>query len=382
MPDFSNVNYPALNNHLRNVDWLSIFSGYESCDDLYKRFCLVIYDALKKFVPFKVAQPYRNIVYPEHIRSLFAQKQRLFEKTMNYSTDSLLKKISSDIDFHIRKFLANHERRLAKCRFMKPLYSHLRHVIKGSAKIPSLLNADGSQFTDDQQKADALACYISSVFSDSSEHCEFSPEVSSISSQNMSSISSQNKLCHFHIHPNVVLNQLRPLKPSISTSYDGFPRIIYRKCAEALAGPLCFIINSSIYFGEVPEIWKESIVTAIPKNSSSCHPSDFRPISISPPPIKVLEKLIRSELLSFLEKRGLIPPEQHGFLAGSSTTTILADCLHDWHIALNRHRSVDVIYFDLSKAFDKVNHRMLLKKTGAFQNRWSVAQVVFIIPVQ
>lgn len=58
----------------------------------------------------------------------------------------------------------------------------------------------------------------------------------------------------------------------------------------------------------------------------------------------------------------MIPPEQHGFTSGASTVTQLADCVFDWNCALNEGHSVDVIYFDLSKAFDKVCHLKLLHK--------------------
>lgn len=73
---------------------------------------------------------------------------------------------------------------------MKLLYSYLRRMMKGSTnnKIPSLVEDIGNKFTDDQQKADALVCYFSSVFSDSSEHYQFSPEPFSVSSQINSAI--------------------------------------------------------------------------------------------------------------------------------------------------------------------------------------------------
>lgn len=61
-------------------------------------------------------------------------------------------------------------------------------------------------------------------------------------------------------------------------------------------------------------------------------------------------------------KRNILPPEQHGFLKGASTTTQLLDSTFDWGSALNDNLSVDIIYFDLSKAFDRVNHSKLLMR--------------------
>ncbi|KAK6018461.1 hypothetical protein OSTOST_15948 [Ostertagia ostertagi] len=101
----------------------------------------------------------------------------------------------------------------------------------------------------------------------------------------------------------------------------------------------------------VPFLWKESIVTAIPKSSDSVLLSSYRPISITPPPIKVLEKIVRDKILAWLNKNNSIPLEQHGFVTGASTVTELADCIFDWTLAINSGKSVDVISFDLSKAF-------------------------------
>lgn len=115
-------------------------------------------------------------------------------------------------------------------------------------------------------------------------------------------------------------------------------------------------------FGEVPDIWKEALVTAIPKVAGAQHVSQYRPISITCTPIKTMERIVRDKLLSWLLKCRLIPTEQHGFLPGLSTATNLVDCVYDWKLALNKGMSVDVVYIDLSKAFDRVNHDKLIHK--------------------
>lgn len=93
--------------------------------------------------------------------------------------------------------------------------------------------------------------------------------------------------------------------------------------------------------------------------------SHYRPISITPTPVKVMEKIIRSKLLSWVENLQLIPLEQHGFLAGLSITTNVVDTLFDWELALNQGMSVDVVYLDFSKAFDKVSHAKLIDRLKA-----------------
>lgn len=75
-----------------------------------------------------------------------------------------------------------------------------------------------------------------------------------------------------------------------------------------------------------------------------------------------MEKVLFQKLLAWLNKSNVIPREQHGFLPGASTTTNLADTLYDISYAINNGKLVDVNYLDLSKAFDRVCHKVLLSK--------------------
>ncbi|KAK6025003.1 hypothetical protein OSTOST_09109 [Ostertagia ostertagi] len=89
------------------------------------------------------------------------------------------------------------------------------------------------------------------------------------------------------IYPSDVLRILKALKCSTSATIDGIPQIVYKRCAHSLYRPLTMIFNASLLFSEVPSLWKESIVTAIPKTSDAILLSSFRPISITPPPVKI-----------------------------------------------------------------------------------------------
>lgn len=70
-------------------------------------------------------------------------------------------------------------------------------------------------------------------------------------------------------------------------------------------------------YGEIPEVWKETLVTAIPKTTGAQLISQYRPISITPCPVKVMKKVIRQKLLAWLERLRVIPSEQRGFMSGA-----------------------------------------------------------------
>uniref|UniRef100_A0A183FNQ6 Reverse transcriptase domain-containing protein n=1 Tax=Heligmosomoides polygyrus TaxID=6339 RepID=A0A183FNQ6_HELPZ len=207
-------------------------------------------------------------------------------------------------------------------RFCRVMYQHLSLFKK-------------RLFETELSKATALGDFFASVFS-KEESC--SPNITLPPP-------SRHRMSNVYFHPAEVEKILKHLKPSITEPYDGIPSIVYKKCSASLCKPLAHIFNVSLMLCEVPEIWKDSIVTAIPKTSGASCVSDYRPISLTPPPIKVMEKIINEKLLSFINRLRLIPTEQHGFL-----------------YALNQGNSIDVVYIDLSKAFDKVSHYKLLQK--------------------
>ena len=103
-------------------------------------------------------------------------------------------------------------------------------------------------------------------------------------------------------------------------------------------------------------------MTAIFKSGSKSKSENYRPISLTSVPGKIMERLIRDKIVDHMKQNQLFSKSQHGFLAGRSCTTQLLEFLEDITTALDQGDDVDVIYLDFCKAFDKVPHKQLLKK--------------------
>ena len=88
--------------------------------------------------------------------------------------------------------------------------------------------------------------------------------------------------------------------------------------------------------------------------------SNYRPISVLPVANKILEVVVRDQVTAHLEDYNLLSPWQFGFHAGHSTTTALLQVTNDWYSALDQGLVVGVIFLDISKVFDTVNHQLLL----------------------
>ena len=125
------------------------------------------------------------------------------------------------------------------------------------------------------------------------------------------------------------------------------------------------VFTKSMGSGVVPEDWRKANVTAIYKKGQKSSPSNYRPISLTSVPGKVMERITKDTLMSHLSRNRLIKPSQHGFVPNKSCTTNLLEYLEKVTKAVEEGKSVDIIYLDFAKAFDLVPRSRLLSKLRA-----------------
>ena len=92
------------------------------------------------------------------------------------------------------------------------------------------------------------------------------------------------------------------------------------------------------------------------------NPANYRPVSLASHIMKVFERVIKMHLIKHLQENDLIKQNQHGFVSGRSTQTQMLQHYSDVVEALLDDTRIDTIYLDFAKAFDKVNHHILIKK--------------------
>ncbi|GAB0207638.1 mitochondrial enolase superfamily member 1 [Grus japonensis] len=140
--------------------------------------------------------------------------------------------------------------------------------------------------------------------------------------------------------------------------------------------PLSIIFERSWRTGEVPEDWRKASVIPIFKKGRKEDPGNYRPVSLTSIPGKVMEQLILGVINKHVEEKKVIGSGQHGFTKGKSCLTNLIafyDGMTGW---VDEGRAVDVVYLDFSKAFDTVSHNILigkLRKCGL--DEWTVRWV-------
>ncbi|PKU38251.1 rna-directed dna polymerase from mobile element jockey-like [Limosa lapponica baueri] len=139
------------------------------------------------------------------------------------------------------------------------------------------------------------------------------------------------------------------------------PRVL-KESADVLAKLLSIIYMKSWLTGEVPMDWRVANVTPIYKKGKKEDPGNYRPISLTSIPGKVMGQVILSELSWQVQDSQGIRASQHGFMKGRSCLTNLISFYDHVTRLLDRGKAVDVVYLDFCKAFDTVPSSVLLRK--------------------
>ena len=146
------------------------------------------------------------------------------------------------------------------------------------------------------------------------------------------------------------------------TSTDVLPINLLKKFCNILVVPITLLIDNSIQKGVFPSDMKIARITPIHKEGSFTEPSNFRPISSLFYLSKIYEKFFSNRLINFFNKYSVISPKQFGFLSGVSTCDALMSLTEDIYAALNEKQHFIAAIIDVKKAFDCVNHSILINK--------------------
>ncbi|BHF70839.1 hypothetical protein SprV_0401389200 [Sparganum proliferum] len=173
----------------------------------------------------------------------------------------------------------------------------------------------------------------------------------------------------------IVRKELLKLNESKSPGPDDIPPKLLKELAGELSKPLSMLFQASFEAGYLPADWKSARITPIYKGGSKVLANNYRPISLTSICSKIMEKIIKREIMHFPEEHNLLCDAQHGFRRGRSCVTNLLYCLDRWTRAVDGGNAVHAIYVDFKKAFDSVPHQRRLYKlsrTGIRGNllRW------------
>jgi hypothetical protein len=173
-------------------------------------------------------------------------------------------------------------------------------------------------------------------------------------------------LSNVHFTDEAILRAIKNMKPSLSVGPDGLCAYFLKQISFSILQPLKTIFEVSFRTGIIPTMWRNAYVVPVFKKGDASSVKNYRPISLCCITCKLMESVINDTLSKYLVQNKLLSPLQYGFQRGKSCELQLLECKNKWTKSIDDKHTVDVIYIDFSKAFDKVIHQYLLEKLALY----------------
>ena len=153
---------------------------------------------------------------------------------------------------------------------------------------------------------------------------------------------------------------------------DGITAFFIKTYAEEIAPAFTVIWQQSLDSGIMPDDVNLAFITPLFKGGDKSDPANYRPVALTNHTTKAFERLLKDEIVLHCTAHHFFNATQHGFTVGRSTLTNLIDYYESLLLLLEHHQYVDAIYLDYSKAFDKCDHDIILKKLDSLGIRGNI----------
>lgn len=366
VPDFKNADYNQINRRLATINWFDLLSNTDT-DSSVNLFLNTLYKIIDDSVPKiikkdKLSEPWLS----KELRSLRNQRNKTYKKVkgggilspeaeQNYADVCIEYKAKSRsaYDEYVRKVGVD------IIREPKKFFDFVNLKNKSSGYPSTMLNGQFSS-SYPQVICDMFASRFQEVYSPPNTPLTDPTPVAPTVEIEPTTPDTPILINDIIMSYDDILNGLKNLDASKTPGPDHIPPIFLINCAQSLTVPLHIIFNNSIASGCFPSIWKTSFLVPIHKNGCKKDINNYRGIAILSTIPKLFEKIICDKISPMITPK--LNEEQHGFRKGRSTTSNLMVYVSDLLCRLEAGHHVDAVYTDFSKAFDRVDHNILLSK--------------------
>ncbi|XP_063917329.1 uncharacterized protein LOC135133030 [Zophobas morio] len=354
--NFKKANFSVMYQMLVSTDW-SFLNEQADVNTACSLFYEKLNDVFDTTVP-KMRYKNHRYNYPpwynkeiiQCIRMKFAlhKKYKKFRSTYYYNLfKDCRSRCKSRIAEAYKRYMSDIEYSISKDP--KKFWSYV-HMKKGVTRIPSLMHYEDQELTAPITIVNAFASYFENVFS-----------TPAYDNSTLNSILSNNSLISItNVSEDLILKVLKQSKNSFAQGADGIPSFLLKDCAIVFVKPLFKLFNLILTTSTFPEMWKMACVCPVLKKGDSTEIENYRPISLICNFAKIFETVLYKSIYPCIKH--LISDHQHGFIEQRSTVSNLACISQVTASAIDNHGQLDVIYMDFHKAFDQIDHHLLIKK--------------------
>ena len=357
---YSKANYTKMRRLLSDAEWPEDWNNL-SIEEHWKTVKEIIHTAISDTVPVVTQQPRKRSSWLRRgtQRILQAKRKAWFTwRLSNSQTDyeaylALRNRCNIRVRCDRRSFQANLARKLVSNP--KSLYRFMSERKSTNQGACTLEGPSGQHLT---------SLEMAETFSLAFDR-QLNSKVGTTTTaykDRMSSPPKVNPIGTILINPEMVLGKLKRLTSGKSPGCDDIRPSVLKQCSEALCKPLCDLFQHSLDSGKLPKEWKRAIVSPIFKGGNRQNAASYRPVALLPVVSKVLESLVDDHIRQHLDSTQILHGAQHGFRKGRSCVTNLLSAWNDWTLCWDLSVPVHVIFLDFAKAFDTVQHDLLLHK--------------------
>ena len=294
-----------------------------------------------------------------------------------HKRDFLKKKAAMDgtpLTWDEHKRARNHTNNEIKKVKRKYFTENLKSNISNPQKTWKLINELNSRHPNKVKNIPEIKVREQTITEPSEIAEELNLHFSSIGGRLAFEIPSSNVEPEFYLEPtksifslkaptvDVVRKLLSKLNESKAAGLDNIPNKLLKMAGDIVAPSLTQIFTKSISTGVFPTEWKLARVSPIFKKGKRDDPNNYRPISIIPTVAKIFEKIVYDQLCEYLNDNNLLTHCQSGFRSLHSTLTALIEATNCWSVNIDNGLVNGVIFIDLKKAFDTIDHSVLIRK--------------------
>ena len=348
--NFKKANWDGINSEFSTINWEGLLSD-RNIDDAWAVFKTKFSEVSNRHIPkIKISDEFQPPWYDSEVHDLCNRKQWFHKRWKKSRSDLHYAKFSECRkqfkNLVEKKLEENFEDEENRNHITKKFWSYVKSK-SNSHRIPEVVSYDNRLRSNPKDQCELFNEYFYGQFSAPSTY-------------NIDIDFNNDGLYEVNFTRDLIRTHLLAINPNKAQGPDLIHGRILKLCANSLDYPLSHLFKLSYETGNIPADWKLANVVPIHKKGSKSEVGNYRPISLTSLVMKIYERVIRDELLSRCNH--LIDQRQHGFLARKSCCTQMVDFCDSLALSLNDNIRSDVIYFDFQKAFDSVNHDIILQK--------------------